>query len=290
MNLTPFNYSAPEDLEEVLLRLENHGESTALLAGGTDLIPMMKTGVFRPEYVLNLKNVKGLDGIIDGPNIDISALMTIRDIEKSEELRLRCPILAEAASKIAYVQIRNIGTIGGNISHASPAADFAPVLMVLDARVDIISLKRRRTLPITDFFLGPGKTVLKKNEMISGFRIPDARRPAIWAFKKVASRSSKGLAVVNLALFISLKGNDSIVEDARIAVGAMGPTPIRCNRTEQLLVGERASEALFKAASETLQGETAPISDIRASKMYRRELVKLLTKEALIESYRRHLA
>ena len=289
MKLKPFDYSAPEELDTVLSRLESHGETTALLAGGTDLIPLLKRGVSRPEYVLNLKNVKGLAGIVRRSGMDIGALTTIRALEKSEDVRGNCRILAEAASKIGHVQIRNIGTIGGNISHASPAADFAPVLMVLDAEVEVMNLEGKRILPIKDFFLGPGKTVLESNEIIWGFRIPEVDQASTYAFKKVPSRSSKGLAVANIAVLMSFKGDDSIVEDARVAVGAMGPTPIRCSRTEQLLIGEKISGQLFEAASETLLGETEPISDIRASKAYREALIKALTEEALAESYRRHL-
>ncbi len=289
MKLPPFDYSAPEELEEVLERLESHGETTALLAGGTDLIPLMKRGMSRPEYILNLKHVNGLAGIVQQPGLFIGALTTIRAIEMSEDLRTACPILSEAASKIAHVQIRNLGTIGGNISHASPAADFAPALMVLDAGVEIMDREGKRTIPVKDFFLGPGKTVLESNEMIRGFRIPEMGGAATYAFKKVPSRSSKGLAVANIAALMSFKEHGAIVTDARVAVGAMGPTPIRCGRTEQMMIGEKISADLFEAASETLQGETQPITDIRASKAYRETLIKALAKEAFAECDRRRL-
>ena len=288
MRLHRFKYCAPEEQEEVLFELDQDGEKAALMAGGTDLVPLMKQRSLLPERLINIKRVPELAGIEMDGEIRIGAVTSIRDIQTSPILGRSYPILQQVASEIGYTQIRNIGTIGGNISNASPAADFAPALMILDGTVECASLGGTRSMPVKDFFLGPGQTVLQKNEMVTRFRIPCLEKPASFAFIKIPSRSSKGLAVSSVALMVRV--GDGRVQEARIAAGAMGPTPIRCFRTEQMLVGEKITRDLVKNVSAAVLREMAPISDVRASKEYREHIFRVITGEALSEVFRENFS
>jgi len=283
MKLQQFKYHEPRGLEEALSLLDRFGHLAAILAGGTDLVPLMKQKTVQPKHLINIKHLTELDFIRGDSVLEIGALTTIRAIEKSDFLQEKCPLLSQTASRIGYVQIRNVGTIGGNVCNASPAADFAPALMVLDATVEIASINGKRSTSINSFFLSPGETVLDKNEMVIGFRIPGTDERARSMFKKVSSGNSSGLAVASVAVLLSLGENTGAVTEARIAVGSMGPTPIRCLQTEQLLVGKKISDEIRNIVSQKIVEETGPISDIRGSKEYRIHLIRVLTKDALME-------
>ena len=192
MKLHEFKYCAPKGLEEVLFELDRYGEKIALLAGGTDLVPLMKQRSLLRERLINIKTVPELVGIDMGREIRIGAATRIRDIQDSPLLRQICPILPLVGSKIGYTQIRNIGTIGGNICNASPAADLAPALMILNASLECASLKGVRKVSVNDFFLGPGKTELRRNEIVTRFHIPREDNSVSFAFlfKKAENLSS----------------------------------------------------------------------------------------------------
>jgi len=290
MKLQQFKYYVPRGLQEALLLLDRLGHTAAILAGGTDLMPLMKQKAIQPKHLINIKRLRELDFIRADSMVEIGALTTIRAIEKSELLQRKCPLLSDTAGRIGYVQIRNVGTIGGNICNASPAADFAPALMVLDATVEIASINGKRSTPINRFFLSAGKTILNKNEIVTGFRIPGTDERARSIFKKVPSGNSSGLAVASIAVLLSVDEGTSVVREARIAVGSMAPTPIRCLNTEKLLVGEKISEEILNSVCEETVEETEPISDVRGSKEYRIHLIRVITKEALIDIYGRNLS
>jgi len=290
MKLQQFKYYVPRGLQEALLLVDRLGHTAAILAGGTDLMPLMKQKAIQPKHLINIKRLRELDFIRADSMVEIGALTTIRAIEKSELLQRKCPLLSDTAGRIGYVQIRNVGTIGGNICNASPAADFAPALMVLDATVEIASINGKRSTPINRFFLSAGKTILNKNEIVTGFRIPGTDERARSIFKKVPSGNSSGLAVASIAVLLSVDEGTSVVREARIAVGSMAPTPIRCLNTEKLLVGEKISEEILNSVCEETVEETEPISDVRGSKEYRIHLIRVITKEALIDIYGRNLS
>jgi len=290
MKLSKFKYYEPHKLEEAVSLLDRYGHIAGILAGGTDLLPLMKQRIVKPKYVINIKSLKNLDFIKDDKGIQIGALTTSRTIEKSDILREKCPILPDTASGMAYIQVRNRGTIGGNICNASPAADFAPVLMVLDAEVRIASIKEENFVSINDFFLGPGRTILNRNEMVIGLNIPNYDDGIEMSFKKVPSRTNKGLAVASAAVISSIDEHTGVVREARIAVGSMGPTPIRCLNTEKLLIGKKINHEIINTVSERIVEETNPISDIRGTKEYRTHLIKVITQQALRDVYRRYLS
>ena len=290
MKLRKFKYYEPRGLEEALLLLERLGPTAAVLAGGTDLVPLMKQKAIKPKHLINVKHLRELDFIRGDSVLEIGALATISAIEKSDFLQKKCPLLTNTAGRMAYVQVRNIGTIGGNICNASPAADFAPVLMVLDATVEIASVNGEKSASINSFFLNPGETILDKNEMITRFWIPRTGERTRCIFRKVPSGNSSGLAIASVAVLSSVDEVSGVVREARIAVGSMAPTPIRCFKTEKLLVGEKISDEILNIASQKIVEETGPISDIRGSKEYRIHLIKVMTKDALTDIYRRNLS
>lgn len=289
MRLQKFKYYEPQQLEEAFSLLDRYGDDAAILAGGTDLVPLMKKRAVQPKCVINIKRIRNLEFIKSRGGLEIGPLTTIGAIEKSAILQEKCPLLSNVAGRMAYVQVRNIGTIGGNICNASPAADFAPSLMVLGAAVEISSINGKKSVSIKDFFLGPGKSILGKNEMVTGLHLPSASVGSVYSFRKVASRTSKGLAVACVAITSSIDNNTGIIRAACIAVGSMGPTPLRCVKTEKMLIGGKVNQKILDSASEEIAKETKPISDIRGTKQYRRQLIKAITREALMGTYWRYL-
>ena len=287
MTIKEFKYHEPQSFEEASVLLDRLAPDAIIFAGGTDLLPLMKQNIINPRHLINIKSISGLDKITVDDKINIGALSKIGSIEKSQILKEKCNILTVAASHIAYAQIQNLGTIGGNICNASPASDFAPALMILDSNVEIRNYKENKVISICDFFCGPGMTVLQPNEILTGIQIPQQNLGMRSTFKKLCSGTARGCAIVNLAILADIDDSSRTVNDMRIAVGAMGPTPIRCIETEKLLVGNKIEKQILKEACCKLVGETDPISDIRASKDYRIEMIQEILKDALLETSRR---
>ncbi|HDD26526.1 MAG TPA: xanthine dehydrogenase family protein subunit M [Acidilobales archaeon] len=281
-----FEYFAPETLDEVIELLKTYGEEAKILAGGTDLLVKMKQRLASPKYVISLRKVKELDFIEVGDDgIHIGAATKLRRLERSDVIRRRLPVLYEAIKSMASVQVRNMATIGGNLCNASPAADTAPPLLVLDAKLKIMGPEGARVVPIDKFFLGPGKTVLKPTELLTEIIVPHPKEGTGTAFIKV-SRVAMDLAKVNIAVALRL-GSGDVIEHVRIALGAVAPTPMRAYKAEEFLLGKEFSEENIVKAAEIVSGEVRPITDIRSTAEYRRELSKVLTKRALKIAYER---
>lgn len=278
----PFReYFAPKTREEALELLRRQGSQARPLAGGTDLLVAMREKGWRVDSLVNLKRIPGLRGIEPAPDggLRIGATTTLYEIENSAPVRRAWPVLSEAAGTIGSVQIRNLGTIGGNLANASPAADMAPALLVVDAEMEILSQSGSRMVAAGGFFTGPGKTVMEQGEILAGIRIPPPAPGTKAAYLKFAPRQAMDIAVVGVAVAFSLDG-DGGCRDARVALGAVAPTPMRARRAEAALVGELDERCLENAAAEAC-AEAKPISDARASGSYRRHLVGVLLKRAV---------
>jgi CO/xanthine dehydrogenase FAD-binding subunit len=276
-------YLAPRTLEEATEILSEN--ECLLFAGSTDVLPQTRSGkrAFKPALV-NLKRIDALRGIErDGRSFRIGALTTVTEILESALLKQHAPALVQAADAFASGQIRNAATLGGNIANASPAGDLIPPLLILDAEVELASRSGRRRLPLRDFFLGPGKMRLEPTEVLThvSFDVPDDGFVA--SFKKFGTRPAMDIAVVSVALGCAIR--DGVVTGARVAFGAAGPTPMRGTRTEAVLEGRALDDDTLAAASATAREEIHPISDVRGSAWYRRELVRTLTERLL-----RHVA
>ncbi len=276
-----FKYSSPADLREAMDLLQQAEMNTFLLAGGTDLLVQMRRGKTHPAHVIDLKRIPGLEYASkeDRATLRIGALSSLSYVEKALRTSPSHSILADAAASIGSVQIRNKGTIGGNLCNASPSADMAPPLLVFDAQVLIHSARGKRLIPLRDFFYAPGKTVLARNEVVTEIQVPFPPAPAGAACLKLSRRRGMDLPIVGVACLLSLDSN-SRCSHVRIALGAVAPTPIRATKAEEVTLGERITDRLIEQVSRITAEESTPISDLRASAEYRIEMIKVLVRRA----------
>lgn len=278
--LPSFNYYAPQTISEAVRQLSEL-QNAVILAGGTDLIVAMKQKGIKPYNIVSLKRLKDELSYIrqeDG-KVVIGAMTTFDVLEKSSIMRENFKVLHEAISKIAAYQIRNMATIGGNLCNASPAADTAPPLLVLNAKLRAIGPEGEREIPIEKFFVGPGKTALQKGGILKEIEIPIMPPNSGAAFIKLGRRRSEDISIASASAFVQME--DKTIKDVRIALGSVAPTPIRAYEAEKVLKGKEMSEQLLKEAGERAMKECNPITDVRASAEYRRAMVRVLTKAAL---------
>lgn len=279
-----FDYLKPQTFEEALSLLNQYGDRAKLMAGATDALVMTQQKKISPEVFISLRGIPGLDHIESDGMFRIGALTTHRTIERSELIRKRFLLLAEASSVLGSVQVRNVGTIGGNLCTASPSAETAPPLLVYDAEVLLVSQKGERRLSLESFFLGPGETALDTKEILKEILLPFPPPNSSGAYLKLGRRKSVDLAVVNVAVLLTLNPKTRICERARIALGAVAPTPIRAKGAEAVLEGKLLDESIIRKAGEQAGKECSPISDIRGSAEYRREMVGVLVEKAIRQS------
>jgi carbon-monoxide dehydrogenase medium subunit len=274
-----FTYHAPQTLEEALELLREYRGQARIIAGGTDLIVDMKLRKKEPKHIVSLSKIRELDYIIEeGSGIRIGAATKLRSIEKSRIVFERFEALHQAVKSIASIQVRNMGTLVGNICNASPAADSAPPLLIYEAIVTAQNLETARKIMIRDFFTGPGKTCLRDDEIVTEIFIPYPPRDSVSSFLKI-SRVGMDLAKVNIALLLRFNGD--VAEDFRIALGAVAPTPLRIFRAEEYLKHKSLNEENIKKVEEIVSEEIKPITDMRSTEWYRREVSKTLVRDAL---------
>jgi CO/xanthine dehydrogenase FAD-binding subunit len=281
--LPRIDYIKPGSMDDLLDLLSgNHNGRYRVYAGGTDLIPKLKgRTIIPPESIVDLKGIPGLDYIDydDRNGLRIGALATIRSIETSPVVREKYPLLSQASASIASIQVRNRGTMAGNICNAVPSADSAPPLLSLEARLLCVSKKRERIININEFFTGPNKNALEPDEILREIQIPALHEDFRGVFIKLSPRSRMDLAVVNVAV-ICVKGKGRF-KDIRISLGAVAPTPIRAQKAESSLVGAEADDKSILNAAKIASAESRPIDDHRASAEYRRMMVEVLVRRAI---------
>lgn len=279
-----FAYHEPRSLAEAVSLLQTHGSSARVLAGGTDLLVRMKLGKVQPQHLVYISKIPELRFLIESEGLRLGPLVFHRDLEKSPVVREKFTALFEAACSIPSVQIRNMGTLGGNLCHASPAADSVPALLVLAARIKIAGGAGTRMIPLEDFFIGPGQTDLQPGELLAEIQIPDPGPASGSAFLKL-TRVAADLAKVNAAAFIHRE--KEVCRECRIASGAVAPTPVRLKQAEAVLWGKRFNEDLCRLAGEKAAEEIHPITDIRSTAWYRREVIKILVRDVLQQAWGR---
>ncbi|MCD6420062.1 MAG: xanthine dehydrogenase family protein subunit M [Synergistetes bacterium] len=259
-----FNVVAPENLQIAIDILS--GENTKVIAGGTDLMVRVRQGMFKPDVLVDITRIRSLRGIKKtDDHIEIGATTTHSDILKNPDTP---PLLKEAVSKIGSPQIRNLGTIGGNIVNASPAGDTLVPLYLYEATVEITG-KGTKELPIEEFIKGPGKTVLKQGEILSNIRIPILKGYK-HIFHKVGERDAMAISVASMGILYKTDGD--ILQDIRVAFGSVYPTVIRIKEVEELLRNQRISKDILIEASKIIEKNVKPISDVRATAMYRKKV------------------
>jgi CO/xanthine dehydrogenase FAD-binding subunit len=281
----PLEIFQPTTLEEAGAIVKDKGPGGRFLAGGTDLLIAVKEKGFSPSYVVDLKRIPGLAGISEASDgsVTIGALTTMREVEISPIVLKKYPFLAQSAAEVGSIQIRNRATIGGNMANATPSADVAPALLALDAQVKIAGSNGERTIDLEQLFQGPGKTSMAPEEILTTIIIPPVSPALVGEYIKFSPREMMDLAYIGVAVALTLNGGNKC-QKVRIALGAVSPTPMRARRAEALLENQILTEALAEKAGAEAAAESKPISDVRSSAEYRREMVRVNTKRALLNA------
>jgi CO/xanthine dehydrogenase FAD-binding subunit len=275
------NYFQAKTMEEAIQILEEFQGESKVIAGGTDLLAQIRQGGFKVKTLLDITRLSGLDEIrLENGFLRLGILATHKQLSDSPLLREKAFCLAEGASQIGTPQIRNLGTLGGNLCNASPAADSAP-LLIFEAIAKIVGKRGERDVPIESFFVGPGQTILGSCEILKEIIIPELPEDMSSTFQKLGRRKGADLAVVSVAVLLSLDRKDKTCQVIRIGLGSVAPTPIRARGTEKFLLGKRLDDHSIREAGQFAQKESQPISDIRGSAEYRKEMVRVLMERAL---------
>jgi len=275
-----FQYFEPQGVDEAVSLLVKYGKTAKILAGGTDLLLRMQRGEARPQHVINVKAIPGLDYISCDEEIRIGATTSLRDIARSSELARRCPLIVDVTQQFAAIPIANMATIGGNLCNACPACDTGAPLIALSASVVLVGPGGGRSVPVERFFSGPGCSVVKPDEMLTEVRIPLPGDDARWAYIKHVLRSESDLAIASVSVVVFI--DHGIFTDAKIALGAVSPTPMRADSAEQVLQGRQANLQSVEEAALLVEEQCRPISDVRSSAEYRKQITYVLTKRALL--------
>jgi carbon-monoxide dehydrogenase medium subunit len=260
-------------------------ENPMPIAGGTDIIPTFKELGPKPVQLVDLGLIDELNGVFEEDGyVNIGPTTTHAQMLASHLVKETAPALHDAAGWIGSIQIRNRGTIGGNLCNASPAADSAPPLLVHAAEAHIISLEEGHWIPLQELFKGPKMTTLEKNEILGGLRFPLVKGAGS-SFQRIGRRKGFTLSVVNAAVYVERAGDK--VKEARIALGSVAPTPIRAPRVEAKIKGKRMSDDLIEDAAAGSVEAAKPIDDIRGTAEYRKDMVGVLVKRAMREAWLR---
>ncbi len=276
--MRPFAYHRPKSVREACRILASEPEAYPL-AGGTDILVHIKRLQKKPTAVVNLKAIPGLADIqVEESHIRIGALASLTRMIAHPVIRAEFPVLPYTAYFMGSPAIRNLATVGGNLCNASPAADLPPVFLVLDAEVGIAGPQRSRKLQLQEFFLAPGETALMPGEILTEVSFP--RRPG-WTvrYERLDVRQAMDIAVVGAALAIRMDGE--WCAEVRLALGAVAPTPIRVPEAEAELVGRELTDETIGRVARLARDAARPISDIRASATYRRDMVEKLVRRGL---------
>jgi CO/xanthine dehydrogenase FAD-binding subunit len=274
--MTPFDYVRPDNLDAVIGLLEKHGPAARLLAGGTDVLVRLRLGHMRPSVVVDLKRARGLESAIVqvDSSLRVGARSVMADLLADERIRTHFPALVEAARVVGSAQIRHRATLVGNICNASPAADTAPPLLVYDAAANIAGPAGARRVPVAEFFTGPGRTVLSRGEIVSSIDLPIPEGRTGAAFTRLTRRRGVDLASLTVSCLIKPSG------EARLAFGAVAPTPLVIEDDGDLVAELRRHSKLTEATLDRLVARASPISDVRASRDYRWAMLRIFIGRA----------
>jgi carbon-monoxide dehydrogenase medium subunit len=278
-----FDYVAPETLDEAVRVLVEHGEEAKLLAGGHSLLPLMKLRLASPKILIDLSRIGGLSGITEERDkIVIGALTTHYEIESSELLKEKCPLLPQTARVIGDVQVRNRGTIGGSLTHADPSADWPAALLALAGELKFNGPNGERRLAAEEFFLGPMTTAIEPTEILTEIRMLVLPRRSGSTYLKMAQQAS-GFALVGIAVWLRL-GRSRLVEEIGVGVTGLSVTPFRAHAVEQRLRGKKLTPKLIaEGASQVAEGSD-PLEDLHASAKFRAHLARVYTSRAIQEA------
>ncbi|OLC67997.1 MAG: hypothetical protein AUG06_01800 [Actinobacteria bacterium 13_1_20CM_2_65_11] len=281
--MQPFAYARPATLADAFALLDEHGPDACLLAGGTDVVVGLRNRTLRPEMVIDLKQVAELQPAIseEGSWLTITATTALAGIDEDQRIHARFPALIEAAATVGSAQIRNRATLTGNICHASPAADTAPALLAYGARVNVASARGTRRVDLDEFFVGPGKTVLQRGELVTAIDLPIAAERRGAAFARITRRRGVDLATISICCVVESAGRTVL------AYGAVGPRPFVVADESGLLADPAARDGAKDEVLRQLLTKASPISDVRGSREYREAMLLVMSRRALRASLER---
>ncbi len=281
-------YVRPRSLTEAYDTLSN-GRRSVFLAGGTDIVVQLREGRRSADQVVDLKHVPELMALrfLDDGTLEIGAATCCAEIYEHPEVQAKLPALIDSASLIGGIQIQGRASLGGNVCNASPAADSAPTLIALGAQLLIGSKRGTRELPVEEFFRGPGQNALEQDEILVQIRIPPQPARSGAFFNRFIPRNEMDIAVANAAARITLSADGSTIEDARVAIGAVAPTPLLATSAAEALRGKAPERETFEAAGQAAAALANPIDDMRGGIAQRRHLARVLTIRALENAYNR---
>lgn len=280
MKPAAFRYLAPSSVEEALAAKAENGDDARFIAGGQSLVPAMNFRLAQPAVLIDLNGVAGLDSIESGAAIHIGAMARNRAVERSALIARALPLVAEAMPHVAHPQIRNRGTLGGNLAHADPASEMPAVMVALDARFAVRSRSRTRSIAARDFYRGVFTTSLELDEMLVGIEVPAAMPRTGTAFLEIARRQGD-YAMMGIAVALSLDDRGRCAR-ASLAYFNAGETPMLATRAGAGLAGEVVTAATARAAGAAIQTEIDPRGNVHASVAYQRHLASVLTERALV--------
>lgn len=277
-----FEYFKPKNLNEALELAREYGNNKRFLAGGTDLIVRLKDNLIKEDNIIDIKDIIELKGISEkGDRIEIGSLVTFSEIIESEILNKYSPLLVLASKKIGSPQIRNKGTIGGNLCNASPAGDSIPPLMCEEAELVLKSIEKERVIKIDEFFWGPGKTCLNNDEILVKIVIKKWKNSHSGFFNKLGQRNALTIAIASNC--VKIDREDGVIKDIKISLGSVAPTVVRAKKVEEaLLYSKKLNEDELLKISSLVENEIDPITDVRGSREYRIEVSKYLLYESLV--------
>ncbi len=278
-----FDYSAPASIDEALALLKQYGDEAEFIAGGTSLILMMQQGLVQPGKVIGLGNIKELRGIkrsADG-GLEVGAMTTHRQLETSPEAFAYAAALPQSLGVIATIRIRNQATLGGNLVHADPAQDPPPVLIALDATIDVVKAGGgARTIAMESFFTDFFETTLGEGELLRSVKVPPMPAGSRLAYKKFLPRTEDDYATVSVAVRLGVDG-DGKCKDIRIGLGALAVTPLRGKAVEKALLGQKLTPESIREAAALVRDEVDPLDDVRGSAGYKREMARVWTERTI---------
>lgn len=272
-----FHYLRPNTVSEALDLISTYKDDCKIICGGQSLLILMRQGLVATEYLIDIKRLNELDHIEYDSTLGlrIGASTTHRSLENSALIKDKYRVLADMEVKLASIQVRNWGTIGGNLAHADAAGDPAPVFMTLNASVKVGSARGERIIPLDEFYVDLFETALEEDEIILEIQVPPMPPRTGSVYEKFnLLQSDQGIVAVGASITLNA---DSTCKEARIALGNSAPTTMRARQAEQLLVGKKLSDGLIEEVGLAASEEAEPIADIHASEEYRRHLVKVLT-------------
>jgi aerobic carbon-monoxide dehydrogenase medium subunit len=278
--MAKFKYFEPADLTEALSLLQNYGDDARVIAGGQSLLILVRQGLIRPQFVISLHRIPALREIkFEERQVALGAMVTQREISADERIRSTLPALAEAASRVGSIHVQNLGTVGGNISHAEPNGDSAPALMALAASVLASSHRGERSIPLEDFFRGPFENALEPEEIVTRLHIPLPVDGASSIYLKHVQRAVDR-ATVGIGLQLTMD-EAGVCAAARIGVGGAGPSPFRAARAEALLKGQKISDTLMDAIGAEVSAMCDPLPDSHGPAEYKRKMAGVFVKRAI---------